>query len=132
MGFTKSELIQFFDGLTELVSEENREKARVQIRKFLLSFEKSYQYEDTVMHRGVPYLPPYYIEAMPQAVQEEIREKLAVKLTEQGEYTAEKLERLMRSKIRDLEGLIDVKEYEEWADEEVYRDFQKRLEASKW
>lgn len=41
MGFTKLELVQFFDGLTELVSEENRGKARVQIRKFLLSFEKA-------------------------------------------------------------------------------------------
>lgn len=26
MGFTKWELVQFFDGLMELVSEENREK----------------------------------------------------------------------------------------------------------
>ncbi len=45
MGFTKWELVQFFDGLTELVSDENKGKARVQIRKFLLEFEKSYQYE---------------------------------------------------------------------------------------
>ena len=107
MGFTKSELVQFFDGLTELVSEENRGKARVQIRKFLLSFEKSYQYEDAVMHSGVPYLPPYYIMAMPQTMQEEIRKKLTVKLTELGEYSAERVEQSMRSRIYDLEGLID-------------------------
>lgn len=41
MGFTKLELVQFFDGLTELVSEENRGKARVQIRKFFLSLKRA-------------------------------------------------------------------------------------------
>lgn len=41
MGFTKLELVQFFDRLTELVSEENKEKARVQIREFFLDFEKA-------------------------------------------------------------------------------------------
>ena len=132
MGFTKLELVQFFDGLTELVSEENRGKARVQIRKFLLSFEKSYQYEDAVTHSGVPYQPPYYISAMPQAIQEEIRERLTAKLTEQGEYTPEKVEHFMRSRIYDLDGLIDIKDYAKWADKEIYRNFQKRLEASKW
>ncbi len=132
MGFTKLELIQFFDGLTELVSEENKEKARVLIREFFLGFEKNYQYEDAVMRRGAPYLPPYYISAMPQAVQKEIREKLTAKLKEQGEYTPERVEQLMRSKIRDLEGLIDIKDYMEWVDKEIYRNFQKRLEASKW
>lgn len=132
MGFTKLELVQFFDGLTELVSEENRGKARVQIRKFLLSFEKSYQYGDAVMHSGVSYLPPYYIVAMPQTMQEEIRKKLTVKLTELGEYSAERVEQSMRSRIYDLEGLIDTKDYAEWVDKEIYRNFQKRLEASKW
>ncbi len=131
MGFTKLELVQFFDGLTELVSEENRGKARVQIRKFLLEFEKSYQYEDAVMQRNVPYIPPYYIPAMPQAVQEEIREKLVAKLTEQGENTPEQVEQFMRSQIYDLKGLIDIKEYVEWVDKEIYRNFEKRLEASR-
>ena len=102
MGFTKLELVQFFDGLMELVSEENRGKARVQIRKFLLEFEKSYQYEDAVTQRNVPYIPPYYIPAMPQAVQEEIREKLAAKLTGQKENVAERIEQFMRSQIYDL------------------------------
>ncbi len=132
MGFTKLELVQFFDRLTELVSEENKEKARVLIREFFLDFEKSYQYGDAVMRRGVPYLPPYYISTMPQIMQEEIREKLVAKLTEQGEYTPARLEEFMCSKINDLEELIDVKEYMEWADKELYRNFEKRLEASRW
>lgn len=128
MGFTKLELVQFFDRLTELVSEENKEKARVQIREFFLDFEKSYQYGDAVMQRGVTYLPPYYISTMPQTMQEEIREKL----TEAGEYTPERVEELMRSKINDLEELIDIKDYTAWADKELYRNFEKRLEASRW
>lgn len=132
MDFTKLELVQFFDRLTELVSEENKEKVRVQIREFFLDFEKSYQYGDTVMQRGVTYLPPYYISTMPQIMQEEIREKLIVKLTEAGEYTPEKVEELMRSKINDLEELIDIKDYTAWADKELYRNFEKRLEASRW
>lgn len=125
MGFTKLELVQFFDGLTELVSEENRGKASVQIRKFLLEFEKRYQYEDAVMQRNVPYIPPYYIPAMPQAVQEEIREKLVAKLAEQGENTPEQVEQFMRSQIYDLKGLIDIKEYVEWVDKEIYRNFER-------
>ena len=131
MGFTKWELVQFFDGLTELVSEENREKARVQIRKFMLDFEKSYQYEDAVMKRDEPYITPYFISVMPQAAQEEIREKLTVKLTEQGEYTPERVEQSMRSQINDLKELIDIREYVEWADREMCRHFQMRLEASR-
>lgn len=131
MGFTKWELVQFFDGLTELVSEENKEKAKIQIRKFFLDFEKRYQYEDAVIQRGVPYLPPYYISTMPQTMQEEIREKLTVKLTEQGEYTPERVEEFMCSKIRELEELVDIKDYTEWADKELYRNFEKRLEASR-
>ena len=118
--------------MTELVSEENKEKARVQIREFLLDFEKSYQYGDAVMQRGVAYLPPYYISTMPQIMQEEIREKLTAKLTEQGEYTHERVEEFMCSNIHDLEGLIDIKDYTEWADKELYRNFEKRLEASRW
>ena len=64
--------------------------------------------------------------------QEEIREKLAAKLTEQGEYTPEKVEEFMYSRINDLEELIDIKDYMEWADKELYRNFEKRLEASRW
>lgn len=131
VGFTKWELVQFFDGLTELVSEENKEKAKIQIRKFFLDFEKRYQYEDAVIQRGVPYLPPYFISVMPQAVQEEIREKLTVKLTEQGEYTPERVEQFMNCQINDLKELIDIREYVEWADREMCRHFQMRLEASR-
>lgn len=131
MGFTKLELIQFFDGLTELVSEENKGKAKVQIRKFFLVFEAGYQYEDAVTQRGVPYLPPYYISAMPQSTQEEIREKLTAELTGQGEYTPERVEQLMCSRIYDLGDLIDIKDYMEWVSEEICRNFQKKLEASR-
>ena len=33
MGFTKRELIEFFDSLTELVSKENRKEAEFQIQE---------------------------------------------------------------------------------------------------
>ena len=67
----------------------------------------------------------------PQAVQNEIREKLTAKLTGQGENTPEQVEQFMRSQIYDLKGLIDIKEYVEWVDKEIYRNFEKRLEASR-
>ena len=37
----------------------------------------------------------------------------------------------VRSQIYDLKGLIDIKEYVAWVDKEIYRNFQKRLEASR-
>lgn len=79
----------------------------------------------------VPYVPPYYISVMPQSLQEEIREKLKAKLTERGEYSPEKIEQMMRVKIYDLKELIDIKDYAKWADDEIYRDFAMKLEASR-
>lgn len=49
MGFTKRELIQFFDRLMELIGEENKRKAKVMIRRFMLDFEAGYQYENVEM-----------------------------------------------------------------------------------
>lgn len=77
-------------------------------------------------------MPPYYISAMSQSLLEEIRSKLTEKLTELGEYSPEKVERMMCSKIYELMGLIDIEDYSEWADEEIYKDFAKKLEASRW
>ena len=67
------------------------------------------------------FVCPRYIPAMPQAVQEEIREKLAAKLTGQEENAAKRIEQFMRCQIYDLKGLIDIKEYVAWADKEIYR-----------
>ena len=132
MGFTKSELVQFFDELTGLISEENQSEANLLIRGFVLDFEKSYKYEDAVLQKNVPYVPPFYIPVMSQTFQEEIRLKLTEKLTELGEYSPENVEQAMRSKIYDLRELIDITEYAKWADEEIYRDFAKKLAASRW
>lgn len=131
MGFTKRELVQFFDELTGFISEEKQSKAKILIRGFILDFEKSYKYEDAVLQKDVPYVPPYYISAMPQSFQEEIRRKLTAKLTELGEYSPEKVEHMMHFKIYDLKELIDIKDYVKWADEEIYRDFAKKLAASR-
>lgn len=132
MGFTKSELVQFFDELTGLISEENQSEANLLIRGFILDFEKRYKYEDAALQKKVPYVPPFYIPVMPQTFQEEIRLKLTEKLTELGEYSPENVEQAMRSKIYDLRELIDITEYAKWADEEIYRDFAKKLAASRW
>ena len=132
MGFTKSELVQFFDELTGLISEENQSEANLLIRGFVLDFEKSYKYEDAALQKNVPYVPPFYIPVMPQTFQEEIRLKLTEKLTELGEYSPENVEQAMHSRIYDLRELIDITEYAKWADEEIYRDFAKKLAASRW
>lgn len=132
MGFTKSELVRFFDELKGLISEENQSEANLMIRRFVLDFEKNYKYEDAVLQKNVPYVPPCYISMMPQTFQEEIRLKLTEKLTELGEYSLENVEQAMHSKIYDLRGLIDITEYAKWADEEIYRDFAKKLAASRW
>ena len=131
MGFTKGGLIQFFSELTGFISEENQSEANLLIRRFILDFEKSYRYEDTVLQRDVPYVPPYYISVMPQYLQEEIRQKLTAELKERGEYSPKRVEQAMCSKIYDLKELIDIKEYVKWADEEIYKDFAKKLAASK-
>lgn len=112
MGFTRRELIQFLDGLVELASEENKVRAVIAKEKFLSDFEKSYGYEKEVII-GVSKLPPHYIAAMPDSVQEEIRQKVIAALTEHGECTPENVDRAMSSKIYDLEDLIDTREYVE-------------------
>ncbi len=110
MGFTKKELIEFMDGLVELASEENKARAVLVKEKFLSDFEKTYGYEKEVITE-VSKLPPYYIAAMPDSVQEEIKQKVIAALTEHGECTPENVDRAMSSKIYDLEDLIDIREY---------------------
>ncbi len=107
---TKRELIKFLDELVELASEENKARAVLAKEKFISDFEKTYGYEKEVMTE-VSYLPPYYIAAMPDSVQEEIRQKVIAALTEHGECTPENVDRAMSSKIHDLEDLIDIREY---------------------
>lgn len=110
MAMTKRELIQFLDELVELASEENKTKAVLVKEKFIRDFEESYEYEKEVQTK-ISYLPPYYIAAMPDDVQEEIRQKVIAALTEHGECTPENIERAMSSKIYDLDDLIDIREY---------------------
>ena len=81
MAMTKRELIEFLDGLVELASEENKATAVLVKERFISDFEKSYEYEKEVREE-VSYLPPYYIAAMPDDVQEEIRKKVIEALTE--------------------------------------------------
>ena len=117
MAMTKRELIQFMDELVELASEENKTRAILVKEKFISDFEKSYEYEKEVQTE-VSYLPPYYIAAMPDDVQEEIKQKVIAALTEHGECTPENIENAMCSKIYDLEDLIDIREYVERMEEE--------------
>lgn len=114
---TKRELIQFMDELVELASEENKTRAILVKEKFISDFEKSYEYEKEVQTE-VSYLPPYYIAAMPDDVQEEIKQKVIAALTEHGECTPENIENALCSKIYDLEDLIDIREYVERMEEE--------------
>ena len=75
----------------ELVSEENRTEALLVKEKFISDFESSYGFEkeeETV----VTVLPPYYVAAMPDDVQEEIRQKVIAGLTEVGQCTPENIE----------------------------------------
>ena len=81
---TKRELIQFMDELVELASEENKTRAILVKEKFINDFEKSYEYEKEVQTE-ITELPPYYIAAMPDAVQEKIKAKVIAALTEYGE-----------------------------------------------
>ena len=107
---TKKELIEFLNELVELASEENKTKAVSVKEKFISDFEKSYECEKEVITE-ITKLPPHYIAAMPDAVQEEIRQKVIAALTEHGECTPENVDRAMSSKIYDLEDLIDIREY---------------------
>lgn len=110
MAMTKQELIQFVDELVELASEENKARAILVKERFIRDFEKSYKYEKEVQAE-ILKLPPYYIAAMPDSVQEEIKQKVIAALTEHGECTPENIERAMSSKIYDLDDLIDIREY---------------------
>ena len=110
MAMTKQELIQFLDELVELASQENKARAILVKEKFIRDFEKSYEYEKEVQTE-ISKLPPYYIAAMPDSVQEEIKQKVIATLTEHGECTPENIERAMSSKIYDLDDLIDIREY---------------------
>lgn len=101
------------------------------VRRFILDFEKSYGYEDAVLQKDMPYVPPCYIPEMRQYLREEIRQKLTDKLTERGEYGLEKVEQAMCSKIYDLRDLNDIKDYAKWADDEIYKDFAKKPAASR-
>ena len=112
MGFTKRELIQFLDGLVELASEENNAKAVLAKEKFLSDFEKTYGYEKEGTTE-VSRLPSRYTAAMPDTVQEEIRKKVMAALTEHGECTLENVDCAMSSRIHDLGGQTDIREYAE-------------------
>ena len=107
---TKKELIEFLNELVELASEENKIKALSVKERIISDFEKSYGYEKEVITE-ISKLPPHYIAAMPDSVQEEIRQKVIAALTEHGECTPENVDRAMGSKIYDLEDLIDIREY---------------------
>ncbi len=125
MGFTRRELIEFMDGLVELASEENKATAVLVKERFISDFEKSYEYEKEVREE-VSYLPPHYIAAMPDAVQEEIRKKVIEALTEVGECTPENIDSAMCSKIYDLEDLIDIREYVRRMEEEQRKQVEQK------
>lgn len=125
MAMTKRELIEFLDGLVELASEENKATAALVKERFISDFEKSYEYEKEVREE-VSYLPPYYIAAMPDDVQEEIRKKVIEALTEVGECTPENIDSAMCSKIYDLEDLIDIHEYVRRMEEEQRKEVEQK------
>ena len=114
---TKRELIKFLNELVELSSEENKARAVLAKEKFISDFEKSYGFEKEA-EKEISYLPPHYIAAMQDEVQEEIRQKVIAALTEHGECTPENVQRAMDSKIYDLSDLIDIREYVERMEEE--------------
>lgn len=117
MAMTRRELIQFMDELVELASEENKERAIYIKEKFISNFRTIQEYEKEV-RTEITELPPYYIAAMPDLIQEEIKAKVIAALTECGECTPENVERAMSSKIYDLDDVIDIKEYVRHIEEE--------------
>ena len=72
MSLTRRELIQFMDELVELASEENKERAIYIKEKFISNFCTIREYEREVQTK-ITELPPYYVAAMPDLVQEEIK-----------------------------------------------------------
>ena len=125
MAITKKELIQFIDELVELASEENKLRAILVKEKFINDFEKTYEYEKEVQTE-ITELPPYYIAAMPDLLQEEIKAKVIAALAECGKCTPENVERAMSSKIYDLDNLIDIREYVSCMEEQRKKIQQKR------
>ncbi len=110
MSFTRKGLVRFLDGLVELASEENKTEAFRVKEQFLSYFEKSYGFEreeETVIED----LPPYYVAAMPDDVQEAIRQEVTAALTKVGACTPENIENAMCSKIYDLDDTIDIRKY---------------------
>ncbi len=107
MAMTRRELIQFMDELVDLASEENKQRAIYIKEKFISNFRTIREYEKEVQTE-ITELPPYYIAAMPDLIQEEIKAKVIAALTECGECTPENVERAMSSKIYDLDDLIDM------------------------
>lgn len=112
MGFTKRELVEFFDSLTELVSEENRKEAEFLIQTFIDDFEKSYPYETTIHMEGQTVsFPACYVSSMSESIQQEIREEVSARLWETGNYSPENVDRAMDSRLCDLEELLDIAKY---------------------
>ena len=102
----------------EILMDKMFEDIKILVKeKFISDFERSYEYAKEV-ETEVSYLPPYYVAAMPDSVQEEIKEKVIAVLTEHGECTPENVERAMSSKIYDLDELIDIQEYVRRMEEE--------------
>ena len=114
---TKRELIQFMNELVELASEENKSRVILVKEKFINDFERSYEYEKEVQTE-ITELSPFYMAAMPDLIQEEIKAKVIAALSEYGECTPENVERAMNSKIYDLDDLINIKEYVSRMEEE--------------
>lgn len=112
MGFTKRELVGFFDSLTELVSEENRKEAEFLIRTFMEGFEKSYPYETaSYMGKETVSFSARHVAALPESIQQEIREEVSACLKETGNYSPESVDRAMDSRLCDLEELLDIAKY---------------------
>ena len=128
---TKRELIEFLNELVELASEENKTKAVSVKEKFISDFEKSYEYEKEAVTE-VSKLPPHYIAAMPDSVQEEIRQKVMAALAEHGECTPENVDRAMSSKIYDLEDLIDIREYVRKMEAEQRKKAEQKRRGGRW
>ena len=128
---TKRELIEFLNELVELASEENKTKAVSVKEKFISDFEKSYEYEKEAVTE-VSKLPPHYIAAMPDSVQEEIRQKVMAVLAEHGECTPENVDRAMSSKIYDLEDLIDIREYVRKMEAEQRKKAEQKRRGGRW
>lgn len=125
MGFIRNELVTFTDELVELASEENKARANLVKERFVSNIEQSYGYEKGA-ETEITDKPHFYIAAMPDPVQEEIRKKVIERLTELGECTPENLYNAMNSKIYDLAELIDISKYDIAVEEQ-----RRKIEESK-